>query len=240
MKRGLFLLLAVVLVAGVCQADVITWTGASNTDFFNEANWTQQSTGNPPAAGTVNSGVIIPFEVVIGAGANVVAAQSTQISLGDGGIMSVTDATIGGDFNTRYSPNPNLSAGSQTITLNGSTSLTYGWAWYTDWVVNDDVSLIATNSNGNADGGALGKTSTLNLVGAGSSFELTQVPLANATTSAWLAKIKVNGADADLGVNLFAAASNDGKGTLFTVPEPATIGLLAFGGLAVIRRRRCA
>ena len=61
-------LLAIFTFSHAAQADRIHWTGAVDSDLFNESNWTAFSTGMPPAPGTIDPGVAVNHDLEIRGG----------------------------------------------------------------------------------------------------------------------------------------------------------------------------
>jgi hypothetical protein len=60
-----FLLILLFTVVNLSVAQTLRWTGAVDTSFFNENNWTEAETGLVPAAGTVDPGVAINKHLII-------------------------------------------------------------------------------------------------------------------------------------------------------------------------------
>jgi len=86
MNRTLHFRIALFLLFGVCaNAQITVWTGVSNNDFFNEANWKDSATNVVPAANTINPGVAINLPLQINNVATIITA-SGDINLGTGSL----------------------------------------------------------------------------------------------------------------------------------------------------------
>ena len=100
-RFGTILLL---FIGNIANAQTIVWTGAANSDFFNEANWKDSVTNAIPAAGTINPGTIDPgtninLTLQINSAAAVITA-SGSIQFGTGslavGLANLTATSLSG------------------------------------------------------------------------------------------------------------------------------------------------
>ena len=78
-----FLLL---FLTAVSFAQQLVWTGnANDNDFFNEQNWNNQNTTQPPIAGSINSGIAINMDLLVENVSSIINANGL-ISLGSGSL----------------------------------------------------------------------------------------------------------------------------------------------------------
>jgi hypothetical protein len=66
----------------IATAQTIVWTGVSNSDFFNEANWKDSVTNVVPSAGSINPATNISLALQINIPATITASGSIQFSSG--------------------------------------------------------------------------------------------------------------------------------------------------------------
>ncbi|MFT7197368.1 MAG: hypothetical protein ACI83W_001738, partial [Marinoscillum sp.] len=90
------------LLSSWASAQSLTWTGSTNSDFFNEQNWVVTGSQNAPADGAINPSTTISYDLVIenaeldisGNGLITFSAASKGISL-DGASLTVDGLTTG-------------------------------------------------------------------------------------------------------------------------------------------------
>ena len=107
-RFGTILLL---LIGNIANAQTIVWTGNSNNDFFNEANWKDSVTNAIPAAGTIDPGTNINLALQI----NTASANITS-----GAIQFGTGSLVVGSANLTAT---SMSGGTVTINSGGYLDL---------------------------------------------------------------------------------------------------------------------
>jgi Glycosyl hydrolase catalytic core/Secretion system C-terminal sorting domain/F5/8 type C domain len=104
MNRTLHFRLALFLLFGIsANAQTTVWTGVSNNDFFNEANWKDSVTNVVPAANTINPGVAINLPLQINNVATTITASgginlgTGSLSIGNANLMAASFTAAGGN-----------------------------------------------------------------------------------------------------------------------------------------------
>jgi hypothetical protein len=147
MKRVVHFGTALFLLMGCfANAQNIVWTGAANSDFFNEANWKDSLTNAVPASGTINPSQNIDFALQINVTASITGGV-IQFGTGslDIGKATLTATSLSGGNVTVSDGYINLS--STTPLLNNvQINFTSGIGWIR--TTNYDASAVSTNSLG--------------------------------------------------------------------------------------------
>lgn len=134
------------LMGCFANAQNIVWTGAANSDFFNEANWKDSVTNAVPASGTINPSQNIDLALQI----NVTAAiTGGVIQFGTGslaiGKATLTATSLSGGNVTVSDGYINLSSATPLLN-NVQINFTSGIGWIR--TTNYDASAVSTNSLG--------------------------------------------------------------------------------------------
>ena len=228
MKRTL-LAVAAITAATVCSSHAaVVWTGAADTDIFNDANWDFSGSG----VSTISSNTSIADDVLIANGNVTIPNQAGQVrfQIGDGFSLTVDNSTLapvgGGNDGVGGMPG---STGVTVNVINGSNFNPF-------FVVNQvQVNIDASSSATFGGGGNPINLSTIDLSPGGTLAFLLEDP--TEFTNEHLSKLTVNGQPAVDGVNIQIAAA--GSGSVITViPEPATATLAGLAGLGLLLRRR--
>lgn len=147
MKRVVHFGTALFLLMGCfANAQNIVWTGAANSDFFNEANWKDSLTNAVPASGTINPSQNIDLALQINVTASITGGV-IQFGTGslDIGKATLTATSLSGGNVTVSDGYINLS--STTPLLNNvQINFTSGIGWIR--TTNYDASAVSTNSLG--------------------------------------------------------------------------------------------
>jgi len=215
--------IAVLVMGGTAHAAMVTWdlaqtiTGASNIQSAGVTDLAGANFGRTTGTTTIvnNGSVDIEFKslnsgqnVTLSNGVNVAAASAWGNWGGNGGISGV-----GGTFETVLDYNLGIEEGnplSATITLSGLTSGTqYQIQFFADSTGSNTQKISGSDSMNSLTGKFVTGTFT-----------------ADATSQV----LTVTYTD-----NNFAVAN---ALTIGVIPEPATLGLLALGGLAMLKRKR--
>lgn len=235
------LALALLLATPAFAQSFVTWDGGGDgASFESSANWLQFDTFGPPPEGTFASGNVIGYhEVLIFAPLEVIDLnQNHKVNLGDGNMLTVTDAIVTAQYNTSFYPTTLGAGGSQAVILDGTTAFEYGWSWDTAWSLANTATLTAHNSNSNADSGILGKTSTLAFESLDSRYHTTAIDYTTVDPTSLLAKMTVLGAPAVAGENILITSDGAGGAFFTPVPEPSTASLALAATALCFRRKR--
>ncbi len=230
MRKFLCGIAAVLSCASIATAD-ISWVGGTSDDVFDESNWDLSGS----SVTMIDENVSIADNVVIGAGPfanNPVIpdlAGQVRLQLDDGFSLTV-------EGRIDYAGNDGV--GGAPGTMNGPTvDVVNGGAFNPFFVVNDvTVNIDGSSSATFGGGGNPINLSTLNLdLGAVVTF-LAETP--DAYIAEHLSKTFVLGDPAVEGVNLNIEAFGAAGSMITAVPEPASLALAGFAGLALLMRRR--
>lgn len=207
---------------------VIVWTGAADTNIFNDANWDFSGSG----VGTISSNTSIADDVLIQNGTVTIPDEAGQVrfQLGDGFKLTVDNSSLSPIGNDGVGGAP-AGTGVEVDIINGSTFDPF-------FIVNGvALDIDGTSSATFGGGGNPINISTVNLTAGSTLAFLAETPAAY--TAEHLGKTTVDGAAAVDGVNILIAPSNGALGSTITViPEPVGMALLGLAGLAFILRRR--
>lgn len=219
------------LAATLCTSHaVITWTGAADTNIFNDANWDFSASG----VSTISSNTSIADDVIISGGNVEIPNEGGQVrfQLGNGFTLTVDNSTVapvaGGNDGVGGEPG---STGVNVNIINGGNFNPF-------FIVNAvALDLDGTSSATFGGGGNPINLSTVNLTAGSTLAFLAETPAAY--TAEHLSKTTVNGAAAVDGVNIAIAPFNGNLGsTISVIPEPSGAMLLGLAGFALILRRR--
>ena len=228
------------LAAALSSQAAVVWTGATDNDFFNDANWDFSGAVNGTTAidpttiinedltvtGATVSGTVAGFGFfAIGDGFSITLDNSSLTMTGSGGIQGSDDGA--GAARTNAPSLVNLTNGSDL-----------------------NIQFFSVGVDINIDG-----TSSLNIRGGGdglnSQTELSRVLLEEGgqftlpTRAAFDEQVTANNGAGNIvvgGVDATTANMDDlftfAGGTGTATPEPSSTALLGLGGLALILRRR--
>ena len=228
------------LAAALSSQAAVVWTGATDNDFFNDANWDFSGAVNGTTAidptTTINEDLTITGATVTGA-----TASFGYFSIGDGFGLTLdnTSLTISGSGGARGVDD---GAGSGRTNAPSSINLTNGSSLSLQYVsVGVDINVDGT-SDVRIRGGGDGINSQTELsriiLDEGGQLRLTTRAEFDeqVTASSGAGNIVVNGVNATVANmdDLFTFSGGTGTAT----PEPSSTALLGLGGLALILRRR--
>ncbi len=221
-----FLLLS--LLAAVPAPGAIIWTGAADTDIFNEANWDLSGS----AVTAIDPNVSIDDDVLF-QGANVSIpelAGQVRFQIGDGFTVTVDNSTISAAGNDGFGGAPATANGPVINVVNGS-------AFDPFFIVNDVLLNIASGTSATFGGGGNPiNLSTVDLEPGGVLAFLNETP--DAYLAEHLGKTFVNGSPAVVDGNILLEPLGGAGSRVTAVPEPGVSLLLGLAGFALLRRRR--
>ena len=133
MKNRLLAILFI-LFSGTIFSQTYTWVGGTDTNFFNEANWIDSTTGVAPTGNPINGGTAINRPFIISNVTTTIIAAS-EINLGTTGSVTITNATItanairGGSITINENGYLNLELSNALRTTLTEINLNSGIAW---------------------------------------------------------------------------------------------------------------
>ncbi len=219
--------------AAMTSQAAIVWTGASDSDPFNDANW--DLTGSTVTTIAVNTAILDNLTVSnLGTSASGDSAVSFgQFQLGEGFSMTITGTSFDLTGNEGFAGSG--AGATETVTLIGSTSSLQFFSNGIDVIVDGTSSLTI---RGGGDGiNSQTAESHVNLLTGGM---LTMTNAAEITEQIGEGDIFVNGVQVTAGnrVSLISGTGATITALAAPVPEPSSTALLGLGGLALLLRRR--
>jgi len=220
------------MIASVCSiaAGDVLWVGGTDSDFYNEANWTDTATSLAPAAGTIN-----PATALTGGETYIMENATANFNLGRldlnnaGTTLTLNNATLTGFTGV---------AGPGTFNLLNNS-------FYSAAFITDFSSRLIANVDGTSTmtlaGGAnpIAGTARINLA-IGAVLNLTGESVADATNEHF-AKIFIGGTALSAltaGTDYTIVSNGANSSTITAIPEPATIGLMGIAGVGMMLARR--
>ncbi len=219
-------------IVGVLSASVIAshatvvWTGAANTDFYNDANWDFSGAVNGTTA--INPSTDINEDLSISGAAGLTGVG--RLDLGAGYSITLT--------NSSFAPSSGVNGVVDGDPSNSVLNVLAGSAMTSTWLT-EGMTL-------NVDG-----TSSYTLRGAGdpinSQSEKTTINLAPGATLTLASvaefteqglDIMVNGVSFAADTNILTFSGNTATAVGAAIPEPSGVTLIGLAGLAMILRRR--
>ena len=225
-----FVTFAVIAAFLASSQAAVVWTGATSTDPFDDSNW--DFSGSAVSAVDANVSVADDISIVNGSIEIPNLGGQQRLQIGNGFTMTLDNATLG------LVAGGNDGTGGQPGSTGVSINLTNGSQFNPFFIVNAvSLDIDSTSSATFGGGGNPVNISTINLTfGSTLSFRA-ETPAA--FRGEHLGKITVNGVPAVDGVNIEIAPFNGASGSLITaIPEPSSIALLGFAGIALVFRRR--
>ncbi|PIV97625.1 MAG: hypothetical protein COZ16_08640 [Flavobacteriaceae bacterium CG_4_10_14_3_um_filter_31_253] len=142
--KSYFSIILIVTFSATFFSQTYTWVGGTDTNFFNEANWVDSTTGVAPTGNPINGGNLLKRNLVISNFSEDIIAKS-EINLGTFS-MSITNATIvvnsvrGGtiEINENGYLNLEISSAFKTTT---EIKLNSGIAWVRTKLINPSTIL---------------------------------------------------------------------------------------------------
>lgn len=222
----------ILTIAGVLSASVIAshasvvWTGATNNDFYNDANWDFSGAVNGTTA--INPSTDINEDLTVNGAAGLTGGG--RLDLGAGYSITLTNSSFAPNsgVNGVVDGNPNNSV----LNVLGGSSMTSTWLTEGMTLNVDGTSSYTLRGAGDPINSQSEKT-TINLE---PGAQLTLASLAEFTEQG--ADITVNGVSfaADTSILTFSGNTATAVGTV--IPEPSGVALIGLAGLAMILRRR--
>jgi hypothetical protein len=219
-------------IVGVLSASVIAshatvvWTGAANTDFYNDANWDFSGAVNGTTA--INPSTDINEDLSISGAAGLTGVG--RLDLGAGYSITLT--------NSSFAPSSGVNGVVDGDPSNSVLNVLAGSAMTSTWLT-EGMTL-------NVDG-----TSSYTLRGAGdpinSQSEKTTINIAPGATLTLASvaefteqglDIMVNGVSFAADTNILTFSGNTATAVGAAIPEPSGVTLIGLAGLAMILRRR--
>jgi hypothetical protein len=222
----------ILTIAGVLSASVIAshatvvWTGATNTDFYNDANW--DFSGAVNGTTTINPSTDINEDLTVnGAGG---LTGGGRLDLGAGYSITLT--------NTRFAPTRGVNGvvdgnpSNSVLNVLGGSAMTSTWLTEGMTLNVDGTSAYTLRGAGDPINSQSEKT-TINLT---PGAQLTLASVAEFTEQG--ADIMVNGVSFATDNSILTFSGNTATAVGTVIPEPSGIALIGLAGLAMILRRR--
>lgn len=147
MKRiAHFITILFLLVGYFTNAQTIVWTGAANSDFFNEANWKDSVTNVVPLPGTINPSTNINLTLQINSASATITGGIIQFGTGSlvVGSANLTATSLSGG-NVTINSGGYIDLSSTTPFLNAvQINFTSGIGWIR--TLNYDATAVSTNN----------------------------------------------------------------------------------------------
>lgn len=222
----------ILTIAGVLSVSVIAshasvvWTGATNSDFYNNANWDFSGAVNGTTAITPSTDINEDLTITDAAGLTGVG----RLDLGAGYSITLT--------NSSFVPNSGVNGvvdgdpSNSVLNLIGGSVMTSTWLTEGMTVNVDGTSSYSLRGAGDPINSQSEQT-TINLA-PGATLTLTS--LAEFTEQG--ADIKVNGVSFASDASILTFSGNTATAVATVIPEPSGVALIGLAGLAMILRRR--
>ena len=185
---------------GVAFGFSVTWTGAVDSDAFNEANWLPFLSNTPPAEGTVDPGSPIDLIVEVPGGTPAADASLGAFTIGGSGVLQVAGGTLFSTDVIRRDNTPGVNDGANAALIISSSPGATGSL--TALAVQElNISLINTMTLTSGDNPLLFSTvSIADSASAGAVLNLTNESVGDVVTE-HLGKFSVGGDDAVVGLD---------------------------------------
>jgi hypothetical protein len=222
----------ILTIAGVLSASVIAshasvvWTGATNNDFYNDANWDFSGAVNGTTA--INPSTDINEDLVISGAAGLTGGG--RLDLGAGYSITLT--------NSSFAPNSGVNGlvdgdpSNSVLNVLGGSSMTSTWLTEGMTLNVDGTSSYTLRGAGDPINSQSEKT-TINLT---PGAQLTLASVAEFTEQG--ADIMVNGVSFATDNSILTFSGNTATAVGTAIPEPSGIALIGLAGLAMMLRRR--
>lgn len=222
----------ILTIAGVLSATFIAshatvvWTGAANTDFYNDANWDFSGAVNGTTA--INPSTDINENLTVNGAAGLTGAG--RLDLGAGYSITLTNSSFAPNsgVNGVVDGNPNNSV----LNVLGGSAMTSTWLTEGMTLNVDGTSSYTLRGAGDPINSQSEKT-TINLT---PGAQLTLASVAEFTEQG--ADIMVNGVSFATDNSILTFSGNTATAVGTAIPEPSGIALIGLAGLAMILRRR--
>lgn len=222
----------ILTIAGVLSATFIAshatvvWTGAANTDFYNDANWDFSGAVNGTTA--INPSTDINENLTVNGAAGLTGAG--RLDLGAGYSITLTNSSFAPNsgVNGVVDGNPNNSV----LNVLGGSAMTSTWLTEGMTLNVDGTSSYTLRGAGDPINSQSEKT-TINLT---PGAQLTLASVAEFTEQG--ADIMVNGVSFATDNSILTFSGNTATAVGTAIPEPSGIALIGLTGLAMILRRR--
>ena len=222
----------ILTIAGVLSATFIAshatvvWTGAANTDFYNDANWDFSGAVNGTTA--INPSTDINENLTVNGAAGLTGAG--RLDLGAGYSITLTNSSFAPNsgVNGVVDGNPNNSV----LNVLGGSAMTSTWLTEGMTLNVDGTSSYTLRGAGDPINSQSEKT-TINLT---PGAQLTLASVAEFTEQG--ADIMVNGVSFATDNSILTFSGNTATAVGTVIPEQSGIALIGVAGLAMILRRR--
>ena len=222
----------ILTIAGVLSASVIAshasvvWTGATNNDFYNDANWDFSGAVNGTTA--INPSTDINEDLVISGAAGLTGGG--RLDLGAGYSITLTNSSFAptSGVNGVVDGNPSNSV----LNVLGGSAMTSTWLTEGMTLNVDGTSAYTLRGAGDPINSQSEKT-TINLT---PGAQLTLASVAEFTEQG--ADIMVNGVSFATDNSILTFSGNTATAVGTAIPEPSGIALIGLAGLAMMLRRR--